>query len=398
MPRATLDCDGADSQTFRRIAGHLASGVTVITTSLDDRTYGMTASSVTSLSLEPPTMLACLNRQSPTAEAILTAAKFGINVLGAGQEWMARQFAAPSDDKFRSVALNGAAEGIPLLRDSHAQIECRVTNTFDVATHRIVIGRVIRARAGVGQPLTYYRGGFGRFRHVDDEDERAYDALRAHILSGGWALGCRTGDAIADELGIDEPAAFYALTRLCGEGIIEWRPDEGYCVVECDFRVVEEAFDARSIIELGVIQTCLDGVEDAKFAKVADAFDTMAALLVDDEFTNTQAFMESNFRFHRSVVALARNAPLMFAFERLHLMEIMSRLQGTTTQSSNKFIDIQQRLVQALRRRDEMSATAAVREYTALAKARARELVADYAPAHPGGLPARHERRVEAER
>ncbi|MFJ9381228.1 flavin reductase [Streptomyces sp. NPDC101455] len=386
MPRTTIDCDGTDRETFRRIAGHLASGVTIITTRVDDRSHGMTASSVTSLSLDPPTMLACLNRRAPTAEAVLTAGLFGINVLRTGQEALASQFAVPSDDKFRGVAVVSTPEGVPLLRDSHAQIECRVTDTIDVATHRIVIGRVVRARASDGQPLTYYRGGFGRFQHVDDE--RAYDALRALVLSGGWVQGCREGSAVAEEIGADESAAFYALTRLAAEGIVEWRPGEGYRITESGVRVAEEAFDARSTIELGVIQTRLDDAEDEELARLSAPFETMAALMVDGLFTNTQAFMEANFAFHRSVVALAHNTSLTTAFERLHLVQIMARLQGVTARSSHTFIDVQRRLLQALQRRDPEGATAAVREYTALSKTRARELAGRAPEKQPASVPA----------
>ncbi|WP_329343618.1 flavin reductase [Streptomyces sp. NBC_01352] len=372
MPRTTIDCDGTDRDSFRRIAGHLASGVTVITTSVDGRSYGMTASSVTSLSLDPPTMLACLNRSTPTAEAVLTAGMFGINVLGTGQEAMASQFAVPSDDKFRGVAVVTTPERVPLLRDAHAQIECQVAETIDVATHRIVIGRVVRARALAGQPLTYYRGGFGRFQHVDDE--KAYDAVRALILSGGWVQGFREGSAVAKEIGIEESAAFYALTRLSTEGIVEWLPGEGYGITAFDVRAAEEAYEARSVIELGVIRAGLDRAGDDELARLSDRFEDMAALMVDDMFTDTQAFMEANFQFHRSVIALAHNTALLTGFERLHLAQIMARLQGVTAQSSHRFIDVQRRLLEALQRRDADAAAAAVLEYTALAKARAREL------------------------
>ena len=372
MSRTTVDCDGKDSVTFRNIAGHLASGVTVITTSAGGQAHGMTASSVTSLSLDPPTMLACLNRRAPTADAVLSAGKFGINILGSGQEGLASQFAVPSEDKFRGVALATAPEGIPLLADAHAQIECEVADTIDVATHRIIIGRVVRARASEGQPLAYYRGGFGRFQHVDDE--RAYDAIRSRILSGGWVRRCFQGDELAGEMGIDGSATFYALTRLGIEGIVEWRPGEGYCITECDVRMAEEAFDARSTTELGIIHTCLEHADQREIDRLAEPFDAMAAFMVNDTFTDAKAFMEANFAFHRAIVALAQNSALTAGFERLHLTQIMARLQGVTTQSSRAFIEVQRRLLEALQRRDVGGASEAVREYTDLAKARARQL------------------------
>jgi flavin reductase (DIM6/NTAB) family NADH-FMN oxidoreductase RutF/DNA-binding GntR family transcriptional regulator len=363
---------GTDREEFRHIVGHLASGVTVVTTSAGDRSFGMTASSVTSLSLDPPMMLACLNLKVPTAEAVVSAGRFGINVLGSGQEVLAGQFAVPSDDKFKGVPVDTSDDGIPLLRDAHAQIECKVVSTVDIATHRIIIGEVVSARASTGKPLTYYRGGFGRFQHV--EDELAYDAVRALILSGEWRSGRREGEAVAEQLGIEESAAFYALTRLSGEGIVEWESGSGYAVTESSVRVAREAIDARSIIERGVIEDFLAGASQAELARVTQSFDAMAALMVGDVLTDPAAFWEANFAYHRSIVELAQNASLTAAFDRLHLTQVMARLQGDTAQSSHSFIDVQRRLLDALLTQDVVAAVEAVRDYSALATARALEL------------------------
>jgi 4-nitrophenol 2-monooxygenase / 4-nitrocatechol 4-monooxygenase, reductase component len=375
MSSATVVSDDPDSEAFRRIVGHLASGVTVITARDGDGLHGMTASSVTSLSLAPPTMLACLNRQAPTARAVISAGRFAINVLGTAQAALAQQFAMPSDDKFRGVDIDSSPEGVPLVGAAHAQIECAVAEAIDVATHTVIIGRVIRARAGGGRPLTYYRGGFGLFQHV--EDEEAYRVLRGLIISGEWVDGYRDCDAFAETLGIEPAAAYYALARLSAEGLVGLKPGEGYFVTECSAALAEEAFEARSMIEIGVIQGCLDLAGDEELAALTGPFRAMAALMVDDMFADTRAFMESNFDFHRSVVALAHNSALDGAFQRLHLIQIMARLQGINARSSHAFIDVQHRLMTSLQSRNRDGAVEAVRAYTALARARAWELAAE---------------------
>lgn len=83
-----------DTDLFRHVVGHLASGVTVLTTRVDDRDHGMTASSVTSLSMDPPMMLACVNNAVPTAAAISRSGRYTVNVLGQAHGDLAYQFAS----------------------------------------------------------------------------------------------------------------------------------------------------------------------------------------------------------------------------------------------------------------------------------------------------------------
>lgn len=150
------------SDAFREVIGHFASGVTVITTTLDGRPYGTTASAVTSLSLEPPMLVVCLNRASATGQAILRSGRFAVNILGEGDDDLARRFATKGDDKFAGVAVEQRADGPPLLVDALAQLICRVTQQVEAATHVVLIAEVDEATARPGRPLAYYRGKFGR--------------------------------------------------------------------------------------------------------------------------------------------------------------------------------------------------------------------------------------------
>src|SRR6266567_3914290 len=142
---------------FREVIGHCMGGVTVITARAEGRDYGMTASAVTSLSLDPPMILACLNNRSPTQEAITRSGAFGVNVLAEGQHDLAKQFARAGEDKFAGVAIRRGAAGVPLLSDALAVLECRVGTDVTGGTHRVFFAHVAQATARHGAPLAYFR-------------------------------------------------------------------------------------------------------------------------------------------------------------------------------------------------------------------------------------------------
>jgi len=151
------------TERFREVIGHFASGVTVITTTIDGELHGTTASAVSSLSLEPPMLVVCLNLRSATQAAIIRSARFGVSILEQAQHEVAVRFATPRDDKFDDVPYRHGHHGQPLLVQSLARLECDVDSHVVGGTHRVIIGRVRYADAGAGAPLAYYRGRFGRF-------------------------------------------------------------------------------------------------------------------------------------------------------------------------------------------------------------------------------------------
>ena len=160
IPAVVAPCD---SLVFRRTIGHFATGVTVITTRSGDRAFGMTASAVASLSLDPPMLVVCVNRKAPTHEAIACSDQFVVNVLALSQEPLARHFATPSDDKFAGVELTDGRHGMPVLAGCLANFECAVESVATGGTHTIFVARVLSALAEEGRdPLLYYRGEFGR--------------------------------------------------------------------------------------------------------------------------------------------------------------------------------------------------------------------------------------------
>jgi flavin reductase (DIM6/NTAB) family NADH-FMN oxidoreductase RutF len=150
------------SNEFREVISHFASGVTVVTTFHDERAYGTTASAVTSLSLEPPMLLVCMNKQSETGRAVAASGHFAVNILGAGHAELADRFAQKGGDKFAGVPTSAGQWGAPLFDEAVATLECRVTEQTAVATHYVLFAEVVSAAARGGEPLAYFKGRFGR--------------------------------------------------------------------------------------------------------------------------------------------------------------------------------------------------------------------------------------------
>lgn len=365
---------GVDSEHFRHVVGHLASGVTVVTTRSGDHSFGMTASSVTSLSADPPMMLVCINNALPTASAVSQSGSYVVNILAEGQGELARQFSTPGRDKFRGVTVQHGEHGQPVLGDALAHIECTVVDQVSGGSHTIFIGRVLSAKARSGRPLTYFRGGFGRFAFA--KDDAAYRAARQQVLARRYPVDETISlEDLATSLQVDETAAFYALTRLAAEGLVHRDPERGYVVVPFDARTSEETFDARLAIELGVIWSGLEVITAEQARVLRDRFEAMADLLIGDRFVDFDAYLEANYQFHGAIVGLARNSLLSGTYEALSIKSVMTRSFGSTPVTSQRFIQAQRLLLEACERRVAHEAAAAAAEYCRLAKERVREIL-----------------------
>ncbi len=158
-----VDTHLVDREVFRNVISHFASGVTVITTRSEGVNYGLTASAVSSLSLDPPMVLVCLNTRTGTQTVIANTKVFAINILREDQQGIARQFATPHPDKFRDIPLTVGVLGVPLLSNMLATIECRVVGEVTGGTHAVFLAEVQEAHAQEGMPLAYYRGQMGQF-------------------------------------------------------------------------------------------------------------------------------------------------------------------------------------------------------------------------------------------
>jgi flavin reductase (DIM6/NTAB) family NADH-FMN oxidoreductase RutF len=156
------------AERFRDVVGHFLSGVTVITVAHGGRRYGTTASAFTSLSLEPPMVVVCLNRASETGAAARAARGFAVNVLGEDQSALALRFGRKGDDKFGDLPLRAGRGPHPLLAGALATLECRIVDELVGGTHRVFSAAVEDAQARPGSPLAYFRGRFERLAPPPD--------------------------------------------------------------------------------------------------------------------------------------------------------------------------------------------------------------------------------------
>jgi len=149
-----------DAARFRHTMGQLATGVAVITVRTAEGGLGMTASSVTSLSLDPPLLLVCVGHEAAIREPLLQTERFGVNVLAADQEVVARRFADRESQRLAAAELELSPGGVPILGGALARIECRHHGHFTAGDHSIVTGALEWSDVGRGRPLCYFRGGF----------------------------------------------------------------------------------------------------------------------------------------------------------------------------------------------------------------------------------------------
>lgn len=150
-----------DSKQLRQFAGQFPTGVAVVTAyDNSDRLHGMTLNAVTSVSLDPPLYLVCLNNTSKTLSAILENQRFGINFLGEHQQSVSNVFASKSDNKFESIPYRRGHEQVPLLQEAVATAVCRVESIFPGGDHQIVVGRLETYDIAGGHPLMFLRGQY----------------------------------------------------------------------------------------------------------------------------------------------------------------------------------------------------------------------------------------------
>jgi flavin reductase (DIM6/NTAB) family NADH-FMN oxidoreductase RutF len=120
----------------------------------------MTANSLSSVSLHPPLVSVCVDREAEMHPIIIKADEFVVNVLSSQQEALARRFADKQVDRFDGIGYHLSPEGLILLDGALAHIECYRHTQFEAGDHTIVIGKVVGGATGDGRPLLYYRGGY----------------------------------------------------------------------------------------------------------------------------------------------------------------------------------------------------------------------------------------------
>jgi len=159
-PRATTRA--FDATHFRKALSQFATGVTVITTRLDDGTLlGLTASSFNSVSLSPPLVLWSLARVAGSMPTFERGSHYAVNILAADQHRLAERFSGKSMNRFAGVAFREGAGGAPVLEGSAAVFECFNRSQYEEGDHVIFVGEVERcARRDDAHPLIFHGGRY----------------------------------------------------------------------------------------------------------------------------------------------------------------------------------------------------------------------------------------------
>jgi 3-hydroxy-9,10-secoandrosta-1,3,5(10)-triene-9,17-dione monooxygenase reductase component len=149
---------------FRRVLGHLPTGVTIVTAfTAGGAPTGLSANSVTSVSLDPPLILVCPAKTSTTWPAIRERGRFCVNVMASHHAELCRHFSQRGVDRFAQVSWHDRPAG-PGLDEAIAWLECEVAAEHDAGDHTIVLGAVRRIEAAAdGAPLVFFRGRYGTF-------------------------------------------------------------------------------------------------------------------------------------------------------------------------------------------------------------------------------------------
>jgi len=163
-PGPPRDRIGRDA--FRDVMGRFVSGVTVVSAVADREQFAATVSALTSVSLEPPMLLVCLNRTSATQGAIARSGRFAVSILAEHQRQLARWFATKEAAKLDGVVAEAGPGGLPVIKEAVAYLECLVRDTARGGTHTVFLAEVVAGCAGCGRPLVYYRGALGGFADI----------------------------------------------------------------------------------------------------------------------------------------------------------------------------------------------------------------------------------------
>lgn len=152
-----------DSQMLRSAYGSYGTGVTVVTTvPADGSPVGLTVNSFSSVSLDPPLVLWCLDKSANSLQIFEQTSHFAINVLAHDQVDLSNTFASSGEDKFSGLDYTTGAGDAPLLEGSVAQFECESWATYDGGDHIILVGKIVAYRRNNAPGLLYIGGQYAR--------------------------------------------------------------------------------------------------------------------------------------------------------------------------------------------------------------------------------------------
>ena len=146
---------------FKKTLGSFATGVTVVTTSLDNKPYGLTVNAFSSLSLDPPLVLICIDKKSESNKILKRSKIFAVNILNQNQKHLSKIFSDSTNrNRFRDVKTTTKTTGSPIIVNSLGYIDCTVEKIISAGDHNIFIGNIKSLNNKNLDPLIYYRGNY----------------------------------------------------------------------------------------------------------------------------------------------------------------------------------------------------------------------------------------------
>ena len=147
----------ASAEAFREACAKFATGVAVATVRASDGTpHGLTVSSFTAVSIDPPLILVCIDYACAFLEHFRASTHFGVNVLGESQRELSVIFAEKPEGRFEGVEWYRSESGVQLLRNCLTNIECRVSSIVEAGDHAIFLAQVVEVESREGGPLLYF--------------------------------------------------------------------------------------------------------------------------------------------------------------------------------------------------------------------------------------------------
>lgn len=149
-----------DVDLMKRVNRQFVTGVTVVTTMDGETPKGLAVNAFSNISLDPATVMVCVQRTSSTHDCLFRAGHLAINILSTDQLDVASTFAGKSDDKFKDLDWETGPSGSPLIARSSGQMEVEIRERLQVSTHTIFICRVVHAAVSERDPMVYSAGKF----------------------------------------------------------------------------------------------------------------------------------------------------------------------------------------------------------------------------------------------
>ena len=153
-----------DPDLFRHVMSQFATGITIVTTAAGEEIHGLTVNSFCSVSLDPPLVLVCIDKNAHSHDFIAQGKNFAVNILHAAQEPLARRFAInhfPASARFAGIAFRTEVTGAPVLQESMGWLDCRLFASHPGGDHTIYVGEVVALGKDHGQtPLLYFRSAY----------------------------------------------------------------------------------------------------------------------------------------------------------------------------------------------------------------------------------------------